>query len=244
MATATVESEQEALIPVKATPMELLRVAMNQGADLDKLTKLMDLQERWERSEAQKAFVVALNAFKADPPVITKNKAVAFGNTRYSHATLDHVCDAVIKGLSRHGICHRWKVAQDAEWITVTCLLTHCLGHSEETTLKGCPDNSGSKNSIQAIASTVTYLQRYTLLAATGLAAGGTDDDGRGGAAAAAKISTDTVREQCEWIANAKDLSELFALYSNAYKQAAQVGDKSAMDAYIKAKDARKRELQ
>ena len=36
---------------------------------------------------------------------------------------------------------------------------------------------SGSKNSIQAVGSTVTYLQRYTLLAVTGLAAKGQDSD-------------------------------------------------------------------
>ena len=41
----------------------------------------------------------------------------------------------------------------------------------------GTPDNSGSKNSIQAIGSTTTYLQRYTLFSILGLAAG-EDDDG------------------------------------------------------------------
>lgn len=44
--------------------------------------------------------------------------------------------------------------------------------------MRASPDNSGSKNAIQAVGSTVTYLQRYTLLAATGLAAAGQDDDG------------------------------------------------------------------
>lgn len=43
-------------------------------------------------------------------------------------------------------------------------------------------DTSGSKNAIQAIGSTVTYLQRYTLLSGCGLAAASTDDDGRGAA--------------------------------------------------------------
>ena len=39
-------------------------------------------------------------------------------------------------------------------------------------------DDSGNKNSIQAVGSTTTYLQRYTLKAALGLAASD-DDDGR-----------------------------------------------------------------
>ena len=32
--------------------------------------------------------------------------------------------------------------------IAVTCVLTHEMGHSEETTLEALPDTSGSKNSI------------------------------------------------------------------------------------------------
>src|SRR5690606_35194749 len=62
---------------------------------------------------------------------------------------------------------------------SVTCVITHELGHSERTTLSAAPDESGGKNSIQAVGSTVTYLQRYTLMAATGLAAKDMDDDGR-----------------------------------------------------------------
>jgi len=42
------------------------------------------------------------------------------------------------------------------------------------------PDSSGGKNSIQAIGSTISYLERYTFMAATGLAAKGMDDDGGG----------------------------------------------------------------
>jgi hypothetical protein len=62
--------------------------------------------------------------------------------------------------------------------ITVTCSVSHELGHAESTSLSHSPDSSGKKNSIQAIGSTITYLQRYTILALTGLATKGQDDDG------------------------------------------------------------------
>ena len=170
---------------VAITPMQMLQIAVEQGADLDKLQKLMDLQDRWEANEAKKAFVAALNAFKKDPPEIVKNKHVAFagrgGGAEYDHATLDHVSGEIGEALSEHGLTHRWEVKQadDASdvRITVTCVLTHERGHSERVSMWALPDDSGSKNRIQAIGSTVTYLQRYTLLAATGLAAG-PDDDG------------------------------------------------------------------
>ena len=166
------------------TPMAMLEIAVKQGADLDRLQKLMDLQERWEANEARKAFVGAIAAFKKNPPVLSKNKHVKFGQgdriTEYDHATLDKVCDIVGRALSLHGLSHRWEVDQKEPVIAVTCVLTHVAGHSERVQMQATADTSGSKNSIQAIGSTVTYLQRYTLLAATGLAAKGQDDDGIG----------------------------------------------------------------
>jgi hypothetical protein len=45
----------------------------------------------------------------------------------------------------------------------------------------GPPDAGGAKNPIQARASTITYLERYTLKAICGVAEGGEDDDGQSG---------------------------------------------------------------
>ena len=51
------------------------------------------------------------------------------------------------------------------------------MGHSEKATLTAGPDASGSKNSIQAIGSSVTYLKRYTFEAVTGVVTTDDDDD-------------------------------------------------------------------
>jgi hypothetical protein len=49
--------------------------------------------------------------------------------------------------------------------------------------MSGPHDQSGGKNAIQAIASTVTYLERHTAIAITGVAVSDEeDDDGAGGA--------------------------------------------------------------
>jgi len=186
---AAVEQQPSRLVihqepnPLAGTPAYMLQLAVEQNADLAKLEKLMELQERWEKNEARKAFVVALSAFKANPPELTKNKHVRFdtqrGITEYDHATLDHVSSEIGKALAVHGLSHRWDVEQQAGGIIcVTCVLTHVLGHSERVPMQSLADQSGGKNSIQAIGSTVTYLQRYTLLAATGVAVKGQDDDG------------------------------------------------------------------
>lgn len=178
---AVVQPEPRAVVATDITPMRMLQVAVEQGADLDKLQKLMDLHERWEASQARKAFIAAMAAFKAEPLQILKSKQVSIpGGAKFAHATLADVCDAVCATLSKHGLSHKWETSQEGGVITVTCIITHELGHSERVTLSAPPDDSGKKNSIQQVASTVTYLQRYTLMAACGLAAKDMDDDGRG----------------------------------------------------------------
>lgn len=154
------------------------RAATDQSFDVAKLDALLAVKERWEKEEARKAFVVALNKFKENPPSLSKNKTVKFDKTEYKHATLDKVSLVIGQALAVVGISHRWDVKQEGKIITVICILTHEGGHSERVPMSADPDNSGSKNSIQAIGSTVTYLQRYTLLAATGVAVQGQDDDG------------------------------------------------------------------
>ena len=171
---------------VVTTPAQLLEIAVSQNADLDKLERLMALQERWEANEARKEFVLAMAGFKQEPLEIFKRKEVGYTTkdgefVGYKHATLSDVANVVVPAMARHDLSHRWDVKQENGRIIVTCVVTHKRGHSETVTLDGSPDSSGKKNAIQQVASTVTYLQRYTLLLATGLAAQDQlDDDGQG----------------------------------------------------------------
>ncbi len=169
-----------------ATPADIVLYAMQKGADIAQIEKFMDLQMKWEADQARKAFVADMAEFKKNPPKIVKDKQVGFTGkggefVGYTHATLGNVTGAIVEGLARHGFSHRWDTEQQNGQIIVTCILTHKQGHSERTTLSGVKDDSGKKNGIQQMASTITYLQRYTLLSATGVATiDQVDDDGAG----------------------------------------------------------------
>ncbi len=170
-------------LPAVVTPMAMLAKAVEGGADINVLEKLMTLQERWEGNQARKAFDEAMAAAKAEIPPIFKNRTVDFtstkGRTNYRHEDLAEIARTVNPILGRHGLAYRFRTsAEPNEPIRVTCIVSHRLGYFEENTLHGPRDESGSKNSIQAIGSTLTYLQRMTLKAALGLAAT-EDDDGR-----------------------------------------------------------------
>lgn len=196
------ESNQVAIR--ETTPAMLLSMAIDQGADLDRLEKLMLLQERWESTNARKAYSQAMAGFKANPPEIEKDRKVAFGNTKYSHATLGNVTDKINSALSQHGLSAGWTTKQEGKSVTVTCRITHVLGHYEETSLTADLDTSGAKNSIQALGSTITYLERYTVLALTGLATKDQDNDGAG---TVEYISDKQLSTICDLI-NGKDIDQ------------------------------------
>ena len=189
-----------AAAPVGSTPSDLIRVALERGATIEQMGQLIALQERMEATEARKAFIVAMAGFKAEPISITKDGEVDFktdkGRTHYRHETLANVLRAVTPRLAAHGLSVGWVTKQDPKSgdITVDCVVTHLAGHAEVVTLTGPPDKSGNKNALQAIESAVSYLKRYTVLAALGLASEDEDDDAGGGAKtrkqAAAKVET------------------------------------------------------
>lgn len=184
MNTVTVMEPQNRQQAAVHNPMGMIGLAVEQGASIETLEKLMALQERWEANQARRAFDEAMAAAKAEIPTIAKNRAVGYdnkdgkGSTNYRHEDLAEIARTVDPILGKHGLSYRFRTTSEVNQpITVTCIVSHRDGHSEENTLMAGKDESGKKNSIQAIGSTLTYLQRYTLKAALGLAASN-DDDG------------------------------------------------------------------
>lgn len=158
------------------TMPQVMQLALEQKADVATLEKMMELQERYEAKEAKKAYVVGMNSFRAECPTIIKTKEGH--NNKY--AGLAETVNQIKALLAKCGLSHSWKVGNEDKQISVTCCVTHVGGHQECTTISAPPETSGSKNAIQAIASTVSYLERYTLYAILGLASSEMDDDGQG----------------------------------------------------------------
>lgn len=161
------------------SPPEMLSRALEMGADPETLKGFMELQERWEARQAKKAFDRALSACKAELPPIIKRGEVDYttskGRTYYKHERLtEDIMQKVEPVLAKNGLSVRWETGRDSGDVVVKCIIAHEMGHSDATPLQAPPDTSGGKNPVQAVGSTVTYLQRYTLKAALGLAA--TDD--------------------------------------------------------------------
>ncbi|KAA3639420.1 MAG: hypothetical protein DWP95_10260, partial [Proteobacteria bacterium] len=157
--------------------IELLSKNLTHESDQSKLELLINhsIREKidYEKQQFQKAFT----DFSANCPEIEKDQISEDGT--YYHATLGHLTKTLKPSLAKHGLTFRWYQDQDdAGCLYVTCVLTHIDGHSESTTLKGYPDDSGGLNMSRAVAATNTLLERYTLLAVLGMAPMDDDTDG------------------------------------------------------------------
>ena len=226
--------------PQVVTPMSVLAMAVEKGTSLDQLQQLMDLQERWEANEARKAFNADFAAFKAESIQIIKNITVTDGPLKgKKYADLFSVVSSVTPHLSKHNLSASWKLTKDEkDWLEVTCFLRHALGHFECISMGGPPDTGGAKNAIQARASSVAYLERYTFLGATGLASTEEDKDGKNGEFG---MGEPAFQAHLKAIREAKTIEELQKVYTAAYTEAKN--DKPTQAALIKAKDERKGEL-
>lgn len=161
------------------TPSELIAIAIKQNIDIEKLERLMSLQERYQANIARKKFLSAMAIFQSKCPKIEKKKQVSFGNTNYKYAELGEISDAIKESLLDAELSYRWEIDDAENGLKVTCIVSHIDGHSEKTAMSSEKDSSGNKNNIQARASAITYLQRYTLIGALGLTTANEDIDGR-----------------------------------------------------------------
>lgn len=153
------------------------RMALNPEIDPERIERFLNLKRQMDADAARRAFDDAVSQAKGAIPAIVKNRT-GHNNKRYADfAAIASVVDPII---TQFGLSYRFRTEQ-GDRITVTCILSHKDGHSEQTTLAGPPDASGSKNAIQAIGSTLTYLQRYTLVQALGIAVSEDDDGATGG---------------------------------------------------------------
>jgi hypothetical protein len=164
------------------------------------LGALLAMQREWEAGEAKKSYTRAMVAMKRElPTVINRDKTVTFATrggdtTSYTHLSLAAAVEAITPHVCRHGFSVAFSTRSlEKNYIEVSCSITHRDGHSESCTLSGPPETSGTKNPVQAVASTVTLLQRYTLLSLLGIATKDHVDPQPAGHKAAAKTVDDVI---------------------------------------------------
>jgi hypothetical protein len=219
------------------------KLASNPDVDIDKLQRLLEMQERWQMNQAKAAFRESMAEFKLNPPKIIKDRIAEIKKDgrlvgSYSYADLESISVAITDGLAKVGITHSFKMKQEGLNITVICVLSKGMYSEEGVPLTSAPDTSGAKNSIQAIGSTLSYLEKYTLLGASGMSAGMPDDDGQG-----AGLPDDERAELVEAVTRAKNMTELKSVYLKVTDTAEKAGDTTLVQLILKAKNERAKSI-
>jgi hypothetical protein len=164
-----VNPREAGLVPQpQADNRSLVERAVDRGLPIEIIKEMMDLAERQRAIEARKAFDEAMARASAEMPTLLKTRDA----DRYKFEDLALVIEAVREPLSRYGLSFRWRTSQERGLIRVTCVVSHKDGHYEETSLEAAPERVlPSGNAVQNLGAAVSYLQRYTLKAALGVAA-------------------------------------------------------------------------
>lgn len=173
---------------VTASPVDALLSAIHRNPNMNValLEKLMDLAERWrlaqaaERAaQAEREYVTAFAQFKQNMPDVVKDML----NKQYGsdYSSLANLVNKTNQHLGAYGLNARWDIEQE-EGMAIICILTHVGGHKERVRIRGPIDTSGTKNALQGIKSTLTYLEGATFQAITGVVARSAcaDDDANG----------------------------------------------------------------
>lgn len=167
---------------VNAT-LDLLSAAIARGKDfpIDIIERLASLHKEQQAMAARQEYYSAFARFQNMVPDLTKDKIVSFstskGDTRYNFAGLGTISRKIKEPLMKCGLSYRYEITTTPQEIKVRCILSHEGGHSESCEMSAPPDSTGNKNVVQQNSSTVTYLQRYTLIAVAGLTTADVDDD-------------------------------------------------------------------
>lgn len=225
------------------SPQSLIALAIQHGADVDKLEKLMALKERWDAQQANKLFLAAMCLFQKDVPTIEKKKAVGYasktgGSVSYKYAELGEIDETIKSAMSANGLSKRWEINEEGEKIICTCIISHFDGHTEKTSMSSIKDASGGKSEIQARASAITYLQRYTLIGALGLTTASEDNDADGTPPAVTSTAKTYTDDNRPWLSEDQFKSSLEKILKG------EAGILEKLETQFKMKKAYKEQLQ
>lgn len=167
-------------------PLLIIQQAVQSGIDPDKLGKLLDLQERYERNRALEAFNRAMTSCQLEMPAVVKDAENK--GTHSTYARLETVNTVIRPVYTRNGFSISFsegeaKLPDDCR-VILTC--RHCEGHVETRWYDIPRAGAGAKggqtamNATQGKGATFSYGCRYSIVMYFNLTIAGQDTDGQG----------------------------------------------------------------
>lgn len=159
------------------------RLAKDPAVDVEKLERLIAMQERIMRHNAKAAFDASYALMQPLIPVIDEHGRIEVkGTLRSTYAPLEDIHDVIKPITAQHGFSIRHRTEWPADKpniIRIVGILSHEQGHSEESTFEAPMDRSDYRTDIQSMGSTVSYGRRYTTMDLLNIATRKADNDGK-----------------------------------------------------------------
>lgn len=198
-------------LPADATPLQqtlhaIIAATRDASISVDKMERMLDLQERLMAADAKREFDYQMSALQPALPVITKKGMITIRDKndkdkiiqQTPFARFEDIQKSILPILSRFGFALTHRHGRTAEGLVfVTSVLSHATGHREETTISMQVEQSGSKNPVQGVGSSLSYGYRYNTKALLNLIYEGEDDDAQaaGGTPEPTTIDADQVKK-------------------------------------------------
>jgi len=175
----------------------------NPDFDVSRFKILHEVYMDQQKEKARVQFEADLSAMQGELPIIDergaiKNKQKEIQST---YAYWSDIKATVQPVMSKYGFNLRHRTEQPDGMIKVIATLAHKSGHTIEAEIELQHDSTGSKNSAQAVGSSISYGQKYTARALIGFSTKyDRDDDGGANAGYVESISDeqqDELRQLC-----------------------------------------------
>ncbi len=169
------------------------RAAADPQTDVTKMERLLEMARQMKADEAKVSYFAALSEMQDELPIIAERGEIKISENKkgQKYAFWADINTAIKPIMKRHGFALSFRTGQQDAKITITGVLSHKDGHSEETTIHLPSDTSGSKNAVQAVGSSTSYGKRYVTGALLNLTYGDEKDDGGQAAGGNLPISDD-----------------------------------------------------
>ena len=177
--------EQTTIIKSEPTPMGLLSAALDRGVSPEELSQWMDLEKRFKKEVAEKAYIAAMNRCHQRMPIVVRDAENRQTSSRY--ARLETVANGIKPIYAEEGFTLEFSEAEShlPNHRRIECEVQHVGGHAKRFHLDSPIDDVGAKGAsnktaVQGLGSMISYLRRYLTLMIFNITIADTDNDGNG----------------------------------------------------------------
>lgn len=159
--------------------LAIISNAVDKGLDVNALDKLLSMQERIMKKNAEIAFNNAKSRLNF-PQIVARSEIRHNGKLISKYAKYEEI-DKIVRPLySKEGFSVSFDTVMVEGKELIRGKLCHTDGHFETAEMTLPLDTGGAKNNVQAIGSTLTYGKRYVLCMLLNIVVTGEDDDAQG----------------------------------------------------------------